>query len=142
MGDSVRCRTHVLAAIAAHAVQSAPNECCGLLLGNGGSIDEALPVENRAADPARRYEIDPREYLAAIKRCRGTPQAVIGAYHSHPRSAAEPSESDLADAFSGFLYLIAGPVARDLLPPIRAYRLEDGNFRQVRLVLSAEEDSR
>lgn len=141
MGDVVFCRTRVLDAIAAHAEREAPDECCGLLLGTGHSIDEALPLANRAAEPARRYEIDPRDYLAAIKRCRGTRQGVIGAYHSHPRASAEPSERDRAEAFGDFLYLIAGPVAAGLPPPVRAYRFEGGNFRAVPLVPDAEEDS-
>jgi desampylase len=141
MGDAVICRTRVLDAIAAHAEREHPKECCGLLLGTDGSIDEALPLPNRAAEPARRYEIDPRDYLAVIKRCRDTPRTVIGAYHSHPRSSAEPSATDRAEAFSEFLYLLAGPVAAGFPPPVRAYRLERGNFRAVPLVPDAEEDS-
>ena len=94
-------------------------------------------MENRAADTSRRYEIDPRDMLAAMKRCRGTGLAVIGAYHSHPRSSAGPSASDLEESFRDFLYLIAGPVAGRLPVPIEAYRLEHGNFRPIRLVPEA-----
>lgn len=129
----------MLDSIAAHALREAPRECCGLLIGASGRIDEAVPVQNRAADPARRYQIDPRDFLAAVRRCRGTSRAVVGAYHSHPRSSPDPSESDRADAFSNFLYVIAGHVAGDVLAPIRAYRLEHGNFRPIRLVTDAEE---
>lgn len=142
MGDSVLCRTGVLVAIAVHAAREAPRECCGLLLGSGNAIDEAVPLENRAAEPMRRYEIDPRDHLAAIMHCRGTGRAVIGAYHSHPHTAAEPSETDRAEAFSGFLYLIAGPVAGEAHPPVRAYLFENGNFRLVPLVPDAEGDCR
>ena len=101
-------------------------------------MDEAVPVENRAADPARRYEIDPVDYFASIKRCRGTGQAVVGAYHSHPRSEPVPSPSDAAEAFSGFLYVIAGPAVGDATLEIRAYCFVDGNFQPVRLVPDAE----
>lgn len=135
----IACAARVLDTIRAHARRARPAECCGLLVGGDGSIDDAIPLDNRAAEPARRYEIDPRDYLAAIKRCRGTAQAVIGAYHSHPRSAAEPSDTDRAEAFGGFLYLIAGPVAGEAPPPVRAYRLEGGNFREVALVPDAKE---
>ena len=135
----IACAAGVLDTIARHAARDAPHECCGLLIGNDERIDEAVPVANRAADPTRRYEIDPLDYLAAIKRCRGTPVAVVGAYHSHPRSSPEPSETDRGEAFSGFLYVIAGPVAGDLPQQIRAYRLEDGNFHTIRLVPDAKE---
>jgi proteasome lid subunit RPN8/RPN11 len=135
----VICGAGVLDTIEQHARRAAPYECCGLLVGSGERIDEAVPVENRAADPARRYEIDPRDFLAVIRRCRGTTRAVIGAYHSHPHSAASPSETDRAAAFPDFLFVIAGPVAGDLPLPIEAYRMEDGNFRFIRLVPDAEE---
>jgi desampylase len=135
----ITCAPRVLDSIAEHAKRDAPDECCGLLIGSGARIDEALPLVNHASDPRRRYEIDPRDFLAALKRCRGTPATVLGAYHSHPRSSAEPSESDRAEAFGDFLYLIAGPVAEHSPVPIEAFRLEDGNFRRIRLVPDRKE---
>ena len=132
--ESIRIRPAVLAAIEQHARAAAPAECCGLLIAGDGCIDEARAVENQAADPERHYEVSPRDYIEALKRCRGTDRIVIGAYHSHPRSMPEPSATDREAAFSDFLYLIAGPVGggRDLV--IRAYRLKDGNFRPIGLV--------
>jgi desampylase len=135
----IRCAPGVLETIANHARREAPCECCGLLIGHEDRIERAEPVLNRAVDPLRRYEIDPNDFLAAVKRCRGTSSSVIGAYHSHPRTTAEPSESDHAEAFGPFLYVIAGPVAADLVPPIRAYRWALGNFLSVRLVPDAQE---
>jgi desampylase len=135
----ISCAPGVLETIANHARREAPRECCGLLIGRADRVDEAEPVANRAADPFRRYEIDPADFLAQVKRCRGTPRSVIGAYHSHPRTNAEPSESDRDEAFGPFLYMIAGPVAADAPPPIRAYRWENGNFLAIRLVPDAQE---
>ena len=135
----ISCAPGVLQSIADHARRTAPHECCGLLIGDADRIAEAQPVVNRAADASRRYEIDPRDLLTAMKRCRGTGLAVIGAYHSHPRAGAGPSASDLEEAFGDFLYLIAGPVAGHLPVPIEAYRLEHGNFRSIRLVPDARE---
>jgi proteasome lid subunit RPN8/RPN11 len=139
ISDSIICDSRVLAAIEEHAKREGPRECCGLLIGDAERIDEALATENSAADPVKRYEIDPRDYLAAIKRCRGTRQSVIGAYHSHVASAPEPSQSDLAEAFEGFLYLIAGPVAGNLPLQVRAYRLMNGNFQAIGLVPDAKD---
>lgn len=135
----IRVTPGVLHAISAHASAEAPRECCGLLIGADGRIDEAVPARNRAGDSLRRYEIDPRDHIAAIKRCRGTSSSVLGVYHSHPRSAAEPSPTDLAEAFGDFLYVIVGPVAGIRAGEIRAYRMIDGNFRPVRLVPDPEE---
>jgi proteasome lid subunit RPN8/RPN11 len=135
----IRVAPAVLHAIAAHARAEAPRECCGLLVGDDRRIDEAIPARNQADDPLRRYDVDPRDHIAAIKRCRGTSSSVIGAYHSHPRSAPEPSPTDLAEAFGEFLYVIAGPVEDDRPGEIRGYRLIDGTFRPVDLIPAAEE---
>ncbi len=135
----ISCAAGVLEAIANHACREAPPECCGRLIGGADRIEKAEPVVNRAADPRRRYEIDPADFLAAVKRCRGTASSVIGAYHSHPLTSAEPSESDRAEAFGPFLYVIAGPVTADAAPPIRIYRWALGNFLPVRLVPDAQE---
>ena len=70
------------------------------------------------------YQIDPREHIAAMKRLRDRGRAVLGAYHSHPRTAAIPSATDVAEAHydAGFLYVI---VSLEREPPdMRAYRLE------------------
>jgi proteasome lid subunit RPN8/RPN11 len=136
--ESICIRREVLAAIEQHARATAPDECCGLLIARHGCIDEVVAARNEAVDRLRRYEISPREYLDAIKRCRGSDAVVIGAYHSHLRSGPEPSPADREAAFSEFLYLIAGPVAAAGFA-IKAYRLRDGNFQPVRLVPDPEE---
>src|SRR5688500_8341311 len=75
-------------AIVGHARMEHPRECCGLLIGTPQRIVEAVAAENVAVDPMRRYEIAPADYVAQIRRCRGRDGvAVVGAYHSHPRSA-------------------------------------------------------
>ena len=117
-----------------------PRECCGLLIGTPTHILEAVPVSNAAADPMRRYEIPPADYAAQIRRCRGREGlAVVGAYHSHPRSAPVPSPTDTAEAFGNFWFLIAGPVADDEPVHVRAYHLAGGNLIEVMLVTDAGE---
>jgi proteasome lid subunit RPN8/RPN11 len=108
-------------AIVAHARRDAPNECCGLLVGRAGGpaeaglhVMEAVPASNGAAEPAKRYEISPIDYFAQIRRCRRINEqqkdrfAVIGAYHSHPRSGPQPSETDAQQAFRDFVFVIVG----------------------------------
>jgi len=73
----------------------------------GGRIAEAEACANVAADPARRFEIDPGALFAAHRRARAGGQAVIGHYHSHPSGAAVPSARDAAQAMGdGALWLI------------------------------------
>lgn len=116
----MRIDREALTAIVAHARRDAPHECCGLLVGRGETsseelfVLEAVPCSNGAADPSRRYEISPVDYFAQIRRCRRINEmqserfAVVGAYHSHPRGTPEPSETDTAEAFQDFVFLIVG----------------------------------
>jgi proteasome lid subunit RPN8/RPN11 len=107
----VRLPPPLAAAIAAAAIRAAPRECCGLLEGSrrdGVFIVQALhPAGNLSAD-ADRFEIDPRDHIAAVKKARAGGAAIIGCYHSHPAGAARPSARDLAGAEEeDFLWLIA-----------------------------------
>jgi proteasome lid subunit RPN8/RPN11 len=110
---------------------AAPQECCGLLLGEA-TVEEARPAANVAADPRRRFEIDPQALVDAHRAARtGGPQ-VLGYYHSHPAGPAEPSATDRALApGDGKLWAIAGPRGvtfwrddRDGLAPL-PYTVED-----------------
>jgi proteasome lid subunit RPN8/RPN11 len=137
--DAVRIAPDVLDAIVAHARAAAPRECCGLLIGVDDEVVEAVATANVAGDPTRRYEIPPLEYIAQIRRCRalsasdGRGYAVVGAYHSHPKSAPEPSPTDVAQSFSEFLYVIAGPADGEVVTT-QGYRLSGGKLLPVTLV--------
>jgi [CysO sulfur-carrier protein]-S-L-cysteine hydrolase len=120
---ALRITQEVLAGLIEHAREEAPLECCGLLAGAGDLISEYVRTRNiRASEVA--YEIDPHEHIAAMKRLRTQGLSVVGAYHSHPRTAARPSPRDLAEAHydRDFVYVI---VSLEREPPdIRAFRLE------------------
>jgi proteasome lid subunit RPN8/RPN11 len=138
----------------AHAFRDAPNECCGLLVGTpaessgegGPRVLEAVPASNGAADPTRRYEVSPVDYFAQIKRCRRISEAqagefaVLGAYHSHPRSGPEPSETDTAQAFRDFVFVIVGLAGAAGGMEIRAYTFEDETLVPVELTVTDDQD--
>jgi len=137
----VRIDREALTAIVAHARRDAPNECCGLLVGRPGEILEAIPTNNAAADPARRYEIAAADFLAQIHRCRRISKAqsdtfaVLGAYHSHPHSDPAPSATDTAQAFRDFLFVIVGMGDSGSGMTIRAYTLEGDALAAVPLIV-------
>ena len=89
-----------------------PAECCGLLEGSREGdrfhIIALHPARNLSADP-HRFEIDPRDRIAAHRQAREQGTAVVGCYHSHPDGQALPSIADRAGAGEDdFLWLIAG----------------------------------
>jgi proteasome lid subunit RPN8/RPN11 len=122
----------VEAVLVAHARQSVPEECCGLLIGTCEEVVEAVAARNLAADRTTRYAIDPRDHLQVLRSARQRGLQVIGAYHSHPRSAARPSATDAAEAFGDFVFVIVG-LASDP-PDVTAWTWTDGNFAPVALV--------
>jgi proteasome lid subunit RPN8/RPN11 len=124
----------------AHAERAAPDECCGLLIGEAVRIDSVWPAHNRSSTPRVRYELDPRDHFAAIRAARARGLAVVGAYHSHPRSAPLPSSTDRAEASAHFIYLIVGRPAEERVPQpwlARAFSSRDGNFEERSLVFEA-----
>jgi proteasome lid subunit RPN8/RPN11 len=69
-----------------------------LLLGEGADIARAMACANVAADPHRRFEIDPAALFAVMRAERGGGTRWIGCYHSHPSGEARPSAADAAAA--------------------------------------------
>ena len=122
-----------------HGEESYPHESCGVLLGRrrggAGEVGEVLRCANARADASLgRYEIDPRELLAAQKRARARGDEIVGFYHSHPDHPARPSPTDLAEAhWLGCSYVVtavaagrAGATASFLLAGLGE---EDKHFR-------------
>ena len=110
--------TALLEDIRSYARISAPNECCGLLLGdfepmsNHARVTQLRPATNIAAQPLHRFEIDPGVLIAAHREARNGGPAIIGHYHSHPSGPAQPSTVDAAMAQrNGEVWLIVGDSA-------------------------------
>jgi len=118
----------VLDAVIAHARDSAPAECCGLLLGTPDAVTESRRARNLATDP-NRFLIDPEDHIDARREARTRGIEVVGFYHSHPHSAPVPSERDLAEAsYADCLYLIVSLAEEQAAASF--YRLEAGGFRE------------
>ena len=115
--------------IVAHARETAPAECCGLLVGAGDTVAEAVRTANVDTNP-NRFEIDAGDHIRARRAARTRGLDVLGFYHSHPHSAPTPSPSDRAEAhYPDHLYLIVS--LRGELAEVRLYRLEAGGFADV-----------
>jgi proteasome lid subunit RPN8/RPN11 len=133
---SVELTSAVIGEMIAHAREDAPNECCGLLLGVGGRIDECVRTRNVLASPTR-YRINPAEHFEALRRVRGTGRAVVAAYHSHVATGAEPSPRDIAEAHDPDLLYVIVSLRDAARPVVRGYRIRDGVVEGVALVTSA-----
>lgn len=117
----------------AHAREDLPNECCGMI---GGSSDEAtavIRVANSAASPLR-YEMDPQEQYNALKAIEEGGNELLAIYHSHTKSAAYPSQTDVnqAVAWPEQIYVIVS-LADEEAPDVKAYLLKDLRIADVEI---------
>jgi proteasome lid subunit RPN8/RPN11 len=109
----------------AHAREEAPNECCGYLRLQDGNVEEVFRAVNERASPYG-YELDHRSLFAANELDDDGYGVAI--YHSHPRSVAEPSQTDINLAhYPDWTYWI---VSLDGKPQIRAWRIADGKVEE------------
>ena len=111
-----------------------PEECCGLLSGKNGLITDVHPVRNEADKPETRYFATPEELFSAMRRIREAGQSLLGVYHSHPRTPAYPSASDVEMAFypEAFYFIISLEPAVEL----RAFKIEESRIADVEIVRS------
>jgi proteasome lid subunit RPN8/RPN11 len=130
---SLRIGSVLRAALRDHGQAAYPKECCGLLIGRDEGEDvvvtQVLPSVNLDPDGgARAFEVDPELILTWHKRLRGTPERIVGHYHSHPNEPALPSPTDLERAWEpGMIWLILS-VGRGKLTELGAFRyVEEGH---------------
>ncbi len=116
-----------------HARNEAPLECCGLLIGTKGQVVRSARAHNVWQSPTR-YCVDPGDHFEAIRTARNEGLEVVGAYHSHPTSLPQPSETDLHQAiYPHFVYVIVSLVSKET-EAIKGYRLRSGQATQVELL--------
>jgi proteasome lid subunit RPN8/RPN11 len=120
----------------AHARDDLPNECCGMIGGKDGEATVVRRVANSAASPLR-YEMDPQEQYNALKSIEDDGGELMAIYHSHTKSAAYPSQTDVnqAVAWPEQIYVIVSLQDRDT-PDVKGYWLKDLKIADAEIVIS------
>ncbi|WP_379547924.1 Mov34/MPN/PAD-1 family protein [Qipengyuania sp. DSG2-2] len=97
---SVEVTSVLIAQLIAEARSADPNECCGMLLGEGEGdrVTAIQPAANVHSSPASHFEIDPQALIDAHRAARAGGPQVLGYYHSHPSGPPEPSATDRRSA--------------------------------------------
>jgi len=141
----------------AHARKLDPFECCGLLAGTKGTISRHYPITNTVAHDDQAVEVfdqanvkqlgdlsetaraevayfmDPREMLAAFKDMRSRQLELVAIYHSHTRSPAYPSMTDVGLAYYPDAAYIIISLEHPNAPDIKAYWIRDRKVTPARL---------
>ncbi|RJE89823.1 M67 family peptidase [Paenibacillus sp. 1011MAR3C5] len=116
-----------------------PNEACGVLARSepSESIDIALPIRNVHKRPEDSFAFHPAEWTNTFFGMQRNRQQLVGFFHSHPHSHAQPSLRDYAGFLPapGMTYWIVSLKDRDL-PEVQPYLLENGHFLPVPLMLA------
>ena len=120
----MRISRELLDDVIAHARADAPNECCGMIASRNGEAVAVHRARNKAASPLR-YEIDGMEQYKIQSAIDDAGLELGAIYHSHTRSAPEPSQTDINLAFyPEALYVIVGLEHDE--PDVRAWSIVDG----------------
>jgi proteasome lid subunit RPN8/RPN11 len=121
--------------VIAHAREELPNECCGIIAAKDGAPVKLFRATNAEASPVR-YGLDPQEQYRIMMEIEERGWTLAAIYHSHTRSPAYPSQTDVNLAFyPDALYLIVS--LQDLeKPDLRAFRIVDQRIDQVELSIS------
>ena len=121
----MRISRQLLDDVIAHARADAPNECCGMIASSNGEAVAVHRARNTAASPFR-YEMDGMEQYRIQTAIEDAGLELGAIYHSHTRSAPEPSQTDINLAFyPEALYVIVGLKGPE--PDVRAWRIVDGH---------------
>ncbi len=133
-------------AIIDHARAEYPNEACGLIIGDRPATEGGIaltwePARNAAASPYR-YEIDPQDLLRLTMATEDADRVFWAIVHSHVRSPAIPSPTDVGLAFYPEALYVLVSLAADQAdaasgrPSVRAWRIERETVTEVELAAS------
>jgi [CysO sulfur-carrier protein]-S-L-cysteine hydrolase len=119
----------------AHAREDFPNECCGMIEGVDGVATAVHRVKNEAESPLR-YEMESKERYRAWKSIEDADAEFLAIYHSHTKSPAYPSQTDVNQAVNwpDQIYVIVSLEDRDS-PDVRAFWLKDLTIAEAELVV-------
>lgn len=110
----------------AHCMRARPNEACGLLArDSAGQIVACYKMTNASASPMR-YSLDTREQFAVYRELDDNGWELGGVFHSHTRTEAYPSPTDVRMASEDVPYIIVSLASEPA--SIRAFRIIKQNW--------------
>ncbi|MBF0184273.1 MAG: M67 family metallopeptidase [Magnetococcales bacterium] len=118
-----------------HARRAVPAECVGLLSGQGKTATAWHPLSNRWQDGVR-FRADEGELIQVLRQLREKGEELVAIYHSHPDSAATPSDLDRQQAYyPDALYLIVSLSTSGRLE-MNGFLLRDGQTLPQEIVIT------
>jgi [CysO sulfur-carrier protein]-S-L-cysteine hydrolase len=122
--------------LVAHALEDAPNECCGMVAAREGEAVAVHRIRNAVASP-RRFEMDGKQQYEVFDGIEDAGLELGAIYHSHTIVPPVPSQTDINMArwWPDPLWIIVGVEDREA-PEIRAWHIRDGKVSEAELEIS------
>ena len=118
----------------AHARSELPNEACGILGGVDGTISSFHATRNADASPYR-YNVESADAVRVMYELDEAGEDIVAIYHSHTKSAAYPSRTDVQLGDPSYVYIIVSLAQPEA--DLKAYRLsrEAETIEELQLVI-------
>lgn len=113
----------------AHHAAKGGMEICGLLINNGHFL-EMIGLRNRSKK-ACSFSFFMKDADAIEKACKQLNHEIVGTFHSHPYSPAEPGNSDIAKAFDPEIMLIIDVLKKDA----KLWRISNKRKKELQFML-------
>lgn len=121
----------------AHAREDLPNECCGMIGGRDGSASSVYRARNEFESPLR-FGVDSGDlFRITQKEMPERDEDLVAIYHSHTKSPAYPSQTDLNEAQKSWpdaLWVIVSLEDPDA-PDVKAYWLKNLKIADAELIV-------
>ena len=121
----------------AHAREDLPNECCGMVGGKDGVATSVYRARNLFESPLRFGVHSDDLFRITQKEMPAQDEELVAIYHSHTKTAAYPSQTDLNEAQKSWpevIWMIVSLEDEDA-PDVKGYRLKDLKIADVELIV-------
>jgi proteasome lid subunit RPN8/RPN11 len=108
------------------ALGAYPQESCGIISGRDGVPTHVYEVPNVNQDPTVGYLMSTEEQFRTFRSIRHNNLTLIGIYHSHPRTEAYPSPTDVELAYYPEAYYVIVSLRNIDAPTVRSFRIREG----------------
>jgi proteasome lid subunit RPN8/RPN11/molybdopterin converting factor small subunit len=117
----------------AHAVDEAPNECCGVVMGRDGDEPYVRRLVNADASPFS-YTVSSEDLLDIFRKTEAG-ERLIAIYHSHTHTQAYPSQTDVRMAFYPESVYVIVSLQERASPSVRAFRIVEREIVELEVAL-------
>lgn len=121
----------------AHAREDLPNECCGMVGGSDGTASSVYRARNHFESPLRFGVHSDDLFRITQKEMPARGEELVAIYHSHTKSRAYPSQTDLNEAQNSWpdaIWVIVSLEDPDA-PDVKGYWLKDLKIADAELVV-------